>query len=445
MKMKKMIRTLALLLLIGTVTFMQQGCSDSDTEVSSNSGLSITFTNCKLEQNVPSSKNKDIEMLKLSYDYNIKGGKGHEIQIVMSVESPKGTQHYKKDGNPLEYKDDPFVVTSEDFSAKNKGIGLYNHTLNPKPGKNTYYAYVRAFDKTTGEIVGKSKYFKFKLKGESKSDSNEPTIAFYNCRIEENAKGKNGGTFLRYHYSYVINGAKGHELRKVLSIETPKGTLHRKKDGTPMEFDDNQPRLIEEDKSDIKDRYYGINYNSLNLLSGKHTYYARMKIYDKGTGALIGASPYLTYTMTGKSNTDSNKKNTNNKNTNNQNTNKNTSNKPQASFSNCRLEPNVIDNGIRALKCYCTLITTGLKGHGLKLVISIETPDNLLIYESKTSLTATYDSTKWTDLWIAISNDKFLQPGENLYYVRYMLYDETLKTTVGSSDYMTFRMTGAYG
>jgi len=412
------------LLLFGLVIFLIRGCFGlfSDSE----DGPKATFSNCKLEENVIY---KDKEMLKFSYDYNIKRAFGHEVQLVLSVESPKGTTHYKKDGNPLENKSDSFVVNSDDFSDQNKWKGLYNSSLNPKPGKNTYYAILRAFDLTTGEVIGKSDYFKFKLTGESKSDSNEPTITFYNCKLEENAKGSDGATYLRFHYSCAIKGAKGHELRKVITVETPKGTMHRKKDGTPMEWYSDQPLLIDSDNSDIKDRYYGINYKTLNLLPGKHTYYARMKIYDKGTGELIGTSPYLTYTMTG--NTDSNKKNT--------------SKKPQASFSNCRLEPNVIQNNNRALKCHYTLKTSGYKDRKFKLVISIEYPQGVVLYETRYNLTSTYDESVWNDKYVAIPNSKFIQSGENIYYVRYMLYDETQGTTVASSDYMSFTQVGASG
>lgn len=401
-----------------------QGCSGGGKK-----GPKAIFSNCKLEENVPYN---DKEMLKFTCDYTIKGAMGHEVQLVLSVESPKGTPHYKKNGDLLENKGDPIVVNAEEYSKEGKWWGLYNSSLNPKPGKNTYYASMRAFDLTTGEIIGKTEYFKFKLRGESKPESNEPSITFYNCRIEENAPGDNGAKYLKYHYSYVITGAKGHELRKVLTIETPKGTLHRKKDGTPMEFDDNQPRLIENDNSDIKDRYYGINYNNLNLLSGKHTYYARMKIYDKGTGQLLGTSPYLTYTMTGQTNTKNN-------------SNKKTSNSPSASFSNCRLEPNIIQNNYRALKCHYTLDANGVKGHKLKLVVSIEYPQGVLQYESRTELTTQYDSSKWENRWVAIPNQNFIEIGENIYYVRYMLYDETLGTTLASSPYMSFTQTGAAG
>lgn len=412
------------MLLFGLVIFLIRGCFGlfSDNE----DGPKATFSNCKLEENVIY---KDKEMLKFSYDYNIKRAFGHEVQLVLSVESPKGTTHYKKDGNPLENKSDSFVVNSDDFSDQNKWKGLYNSSLNPKPGKNTYYAILRAFDLTTGEVIGKSDYFKFKLTGESKSDSNEPTITFYNCKLEENAKGSDGATYLRFHYSCAIKGAKGHELRKVITVETPKGTMHRKKDGTPMEWYSDQPLLIDSDNSDIKDRYYGINYKTLNLLPGKHTYYARMKIYDKGTGELIGTSPYLTYTMTG--NTDSNKQNT--------------SKKPQASFSNCRLEPNVIQNNNRALKCHYTLKISGYKDRKFKLVISIEYPQGVVLYETRYNLTSTYDESVWNDKYVAIPNSKFIQSGENIYYVRYMLYDETQGTTVASSDYMSFTQVGASG
>ena len=130
--MRRLLRIIFVLLLFGLVIFLIRGCFGlfSDSE----DGPKATFSNCKLEENVIY---KDKEMLKFSYDYNIKRAFGHEVQLVLSVESPKGTTHYKKDGNPLENKSDSFVVNSDDFSDQNKWKGLYNSSLNPKPGKNT--------------------------------------------------------------------------------------------------------------------------------------------------------------------------------------------------------------------------------------------------------------------------------------------------------------------
>ena len=422
-----------MLLLFGLVIFLIRGCFGlfSDSE----DGPKATFSNCKLEENVIY---KDKEMLKFSYDYNIKSAKDHKVQLVLTVESPKGTTHYKKDGNPLENKGDPFVVNSDDFSDQNKWKGLYYSSLNPKPGKNTYYAILRAFDLTTGEVIGKSDYFKFKLTGDSNSNSNsnsssnkqssaDPKVTFSNCRLEENVVYKEK-KMLKLTYDYDITGAKGREVQIVMSVECPKGKTHTKKDGSPLE-NRVDPFVVNSDSYSKKAYWQGFYNTALNPKPGKNTYYVCLRAYELSTGKLLGKTDYFSYTMTG--NTDSEKKNT--------------PPKKQASFSDCWLEPNVIHNNNRALKCHYTLKVNGYKNRSFKLVISIEYPQGIVLYESKTNLTSTYDNSVWNDAYVAIPNSRFMQSGENIYYVRYMLYDETQGTTVASSNYMSFTLVGASG
>jgi hypothetical protein len=105
----------------------------------------------------------------------------------------------------------------------------------------------------------------------------------------------------------------------------------------------------------------------------------------------------------------------------------------------------VIQNNNRALKCHYTLKTSGYKDRKFKLVISIEYPQGVVLYETRYNMTSTYDESVWNDKYVAIPNSKFIQSGENIYYVRYMLYDETQGTTVASSDYMSFTQVGASG
>ncbi len=419
-----------MLLLFGLVIFLIRGCFGlfSDSE----DGPKATFSNCKLEENVIY---KDKEMLKFSYDYNIKRAKDHKVQLVLTVESPKGTTHYKKDGNPLENKGDPFVVNSDDFSDQNKWKGLYYSSLNPKPGKNTYYAILRAFDLTTGEVIGKSDYFKFKLTGDSNSNSNSssnkqssgPTVTFSNCKLEQNVVYKEK-KMLKFSFDYDIKGAKGREVQIVMSVECPKGKTYNKKDGSPLE-NRRDPIVVNSDSYSKQNQWSGFYNTALNPKPGNNTYYVCLRAYDLTTGEVLGKSDYFSYTMTGE--TDSKKKNT--------------SNNPSASFSNCRLEPNVIQNNNRALKCHYTLKISGYKDHKFKLVISIEYPQGVVLYETRYNLTSTYDVTVWNDKYVAIPNSKFIQSGENIYYVRYMLYDEAQGTTVVSSDYMSFTQVGASG
>lgn len=461
--MKKIIRILALLL-IGTVTLTQQGCfgssGDSENENSNssthknNAGQSITFSDCSIELNAKDDKGND--RMVYHFTAEVSGMKEQGIQMVLSVESPKGTPYTFVDdeGDEIivkETKDFKNKNKTDSFSLKNKIVGIQNNKLHLKDGENTYYVRLTAYDENTHAEIGSSPYMAVTMTGNGKSSStkktsNEPSATFSNCKLEHNVI-YNDKKMLKFSYDYNIEGAKGHEVQIVATVECPKGTPHLKKDGNPLE-NRRDPFIVNSD-SYSKNAWVGFYNDNLNPKPGKNSYYVCARVHDLTTGKVLGKSDYLSYTQTGNSNNNKSNNKSNSKsnksNSNSNKTNKKTSNKPSASFSNCWLEPNVLQNDQRALKCHYDLVINGVKGHSCKLVVSIESPKGCVLYESRTGHNPQRDSSKWIGGADAIYNYKFVQPESTTYYVRYMLYDETTGTTLGSSGYMTFTMTGGYG
>ena len=448
--LNKTVRTLALLFLVATVTLTQQSCftiiseifSDSEEENPKNQyGQSITFSDCSIEMNAKDDKGND----RLAYHFTaeLSGMKEQGVQMILSIESPKGTPHTYVDaeGDAVEVKakkDFKNKNQTNSFSLKNKSVGIEYSKLHLKKGENTYYVRLTAYDENNHAMIGSSPYLAVTMTGNSKANA-----TFSNCKLELNVDNKTKDKkMLKYSYHYNIQGANGHEVQLILSVESPKGTPHYKSNGDPLEYR-NKTFTVNSDNYE-KDDWIGLYNNTLNPKPGKNTYYAHVTAKDVTTGKTIGESDYLSYTQTGSSN---NNNNSNNKNNNkNSSSNKKSSSSPSASLSNIRLEPNVLHKDERALKCNFSFTARGVKGHNLKLVLSIESPKGIVLYEFRTNnYNPKYDASTWNDQWMVVYNRAFVQPESTTYYVRLMVYDETTGTTLGTSDYKTFTMSGAYG
>lgn len=120
-----------------------------------------TFKNCFLEFNV---ENKGKNMLKCNYTLNVTGEKDKEVKLVMYVETPKGNPHTFKNGHKM-MVESVYKISYDNSNLKNKWLGIYNDSLNPLPGKHTYYIRIVAYDKATGKAIGQSEYMEFTMTG----------------------------------------------------------------------------------------------------------------------------------------------------------------------------------------------------------------------------------------------------------------------------------------
>lgn len=466
--MKNIIKTLALLLFVGTVTFTQQGCfgsfGDSEEEIGNssthknNAGQSITFSDCSIEMNAKDDNGN--ERLVYHFTAEVSGMKEQGIQMILSVESPKGTPYTYVD----EEGDEIIVKAKKDFknknqtnsfSLKNKIVGIQNSQLHLKEGENTYYVRLTAYDENTHAEIGSSPYMAVTMTGTGKDKgkgSSEPSATFSNCKLEQNVM-YNDKKMLKFTYDYHIQNAKGHEVQLVMSVECPKGTTHLKTNGNPLE-NRRDPFIVNTDDYIKKECWAGLYNSTLNPKPGENTYYVCIRAHDLTTGKILGKSDYFSYTQTGssKSNNNASQNKSNNNASKNGNSSQNQSSSgPSVTFSKCNLEHNVIHNNRKILKCNYTANVKGVKGHDVQFIMTIECPKGTLLYgkngnalESKTqALDATYDNSKF-DSWIGIYNDNLNPlPGKNTYYVQVTAKDLTTGKILGKSDYVTYTQTGS--
>lgn len=458
--MKKIFKILALLLFVGTVTLTQQGCfgllsdnvngiDDSSTQ-HNNVGQSIIFSDCSIEMNAKDDKGN--ERLVYHFSAEVSGMKEHGIQMILSVESPKGTPYtyVDEEGDEIivrEKKDFKNKNQTDSFSLKNKIVGIQYSKLHLKDGENTFYVRLTAYDENTHAEIGSSPYMAVTITGKGNS---EPSATFSQCSLEHNVM-YNDRKMLKCNYIANVQGVKGHDIQFVMTIESPKGTFHYGNDGKVLE---SKSKTLTASYDNSKfDRWQGFYNDNLNPLPGKNTYYVRITAKDLTTGKTLGESDYLTYTQTGSSNSKNNSSNNNSsKNKSNNNSSKNQSSSgPSVTFSKCNLEHNVINNNRKMLKCNYTANVIGVKGHDVQFTMTIECPKGTLLYgkngnalESKTkALDATYDNSKF-DSWLGIYNDNLNPlPGKNTYYVRVTVKDLTTGKTLGKSNYVTYTQTGS--
>ena len=466
--MKKSIRILALLLFVGTMTLTQQGCfglfSDSEEGIGNASthknsaGQSITFSDCSIEMNAKDDNGN--ERLVYHFTAEVSGMKEQGIQMILSVESPKGTPYTYVD----EEGDEIIVKAKKDFknknqtnsfSLKNKIVGIQNSQLHLKEGENTYYVRLTAYDENTHAEIGSSPYMAVTMTGTGKDKgkgSSEPTATFSNCKLEQNVM-YNDKKMLKFSYDYHIQNAKGHEVQLVMSVECPKGTTHLKTNSDPLE-NRRDPFIVNTDDYIKKECWAGLYNSTLNPKPGENTYYVCIRAHDLTTGKILGKSDYFSYTQTGSSNSNNNssKNKSNNNASKNVNSSQNQSSSgPSATFSQCYLEHNVINNNRKMLKCNYIANVKGVKGHDIQFIMTIECPKGTLHYgkdgktleaKSKT-FTVSYDNSKF-DKWQGFYNDNLNPlPGKNTYYVRITAKDLTTGKTLGKSDYLTYTQTGS--
>lgn len=128
---------------------------------------SVTFSDIRLEHNVPDNNGRN--MLQFHYSVTVTGCQGHDVRIYMWVDIPQGVTHYYADGNKMISQSDILHCPWETTNFQNGWIGIYNDQLNPKPGKNTYYTRLGAWDETLGKYIGWSDFLSFENTGSEKS------------------------------------------------------------------------------------------------------------------------------------------------------------------------------------------------------------------------------------------------------------------------------------
>lgn len=189
-------------------------------------GQKATFSDCKLKHNVVTDGGKQLQC---QYTARFSDMKNHKkIRIVMQVEHPKGKvyKYLNNDGKNVS------VTASKEYNnqydrpiLENKRLGIYNSRLHPKPGTNTYYVRLVAYEVKTGKVIGRSGYMSFTNTGKS-SDGGKVSN---NNASKSGSKSKGKGKWAKistgnYHVACAENamvyvGAKNKVMANGTNIE----------------------------------------------------------------------------------------------------------------------------------------------------------------------------------------------------------------------------------
>lgn len=189
-------------------------------------GQKATFSDCKLKHNVVTDGGKQLQC---QYTARFSDMKSHKkIKIVMQVEHPKGKvyKYLNNDGKNVS------VTASKEYNnqydrpiLENKRLGIYNSRLHPKPGTNTYYVRLVAYEVKTGKVIGKSGYMSFTNTGKS-SDGGKVSNSIAS---KSGSKSKGKGKWAKiskgnYHVACAENamvyvGAKNKKMANGTNIE----------------------------------------------------------------------------------------------------------------------------------------------------------------------------------------------------------------------------------
>lgn len=189
-------------------------------------GQKATFSDCKLKHNVVTDGGKQLQC---QYTARFSDMKTHKkIRIVMQVEHPKGKvyKYLNDDGKNVS------VTASKEYNnqydrpiLENKRLGIYNSRLHPKPGTNTYYVRLVAYEVKTGKVIGRSGYMSFTNTGKS-SDGGKVSN---NNASKSGSKSKGKGKWAKiskgnYHVACAENamvyvGAKNKVMANGTNIE----------------------------------------------------------------------------------------------------------------------------------------------------------------------------------------------------------------------------------
>ena len=105
---------------------------------------------------------------------------------------------------------------------------------------------------------------------------------------------QSGRRILQFYFDISFNGMKGKNLQVMLAIEYPQGTYYHYANGQYM-VHSGQPFRCNDDISRLNGQWLGIYVDALNPMPGKHTYYARIYVFDADSKECVAKSSYLTF------------------------------------------------------------------------------------------------------------------------------------------------------
>lgn len=99
--------------------------------------------------------NNGRKMLKVNFKMEAHGLAGHTLKPVLFIDVNKGSGHKFANGSPMKQEGCDFYVQWNDtyWNSGDAFLGIYNDSLNPLPGKHTYWGRILIWDTNTGRYL----------------------------------------------------------------------------------------------------------------------------------------------------------------------------------------------------------------------------------------------------------------------------------------------------
>lgn len=155
----------------------------------SKSSATAIFSNVSLEHNVPNNGRK---MLKASYKLEVKNNIGHDVKTYLKIYTSPGKVHNNPEGNAVQASCDLGKCEWKTTYWNSSWMGIYNDFLYARPGTNTYYARLSAWDVQDKKWIGNSDYISFTATG-SEQQKDAPA-----ANKSGNSANNNSGVYIPY-------------------------------------------------------------------------------------------------------------------------------------------------------------------------------------------------------------------------------------------------------
>jgi hypothetical protein len=267
--------------LTGSSGSSNSNSSNSSKTQKTSSSRSASFSDLRF---IGGKNNKGEDAFLFYYDVNLKGCNNRKVKVQLSFKDSSGNYLYGKDNKKLIWSQS-YDVKSDNIKFTDKSFALTFKQLNtPSAGKNYYYQFA-AYDEKTGDLLGQSQRIEQYIGN---------AVVFKDQRLNLNdvEDGVSAVTY-SFHLDFILPEA--HDLKLVCALETDKhGRRHHFADGREMikeHYWKNDKKWV----SGYLNVCMGFDYDEINPLPGKHTYYMHIYVYDGNTGKYITESSALSF------------------------------------------------------------------------------------------------------------------------------------------------------
>ena len=267
--------------LTGSSGSSNSNSSNSSKTQKTSSSRSASFSDLRF---IGGKNNKGEDAFLFYYDVNLKGCNNRKVKVQLSFKDSSGNYLYGKDNKKLIWSQS-YDVKSDNIKFTDKSFALTFKQLNtPSAGKNYYYQFAKK-KKKTGDLLGQSQRIEQYIGN---------AVVFKDQRLNLNdVEDWVSAVTYSFHLDFILPEA--HDLKLVCALETDKhGRRHHFADGREMikeHYWKNDKKWV----SGYLNVCMGFDYDEINPLPGKHTYYMHIYVYDGNTGKYITESSALSF------------------------------------------------------------------------------------------------------------------------------------------------------